>query len=71
MITIEPIMDFNLDVFVQMIVEANPVQVNIGADSGRNGLPEPSSEKIGNLIEALRPHTKIHLKNNLSRIFKG
>jgi hypothetical protein len=42
--------------------------VNIGADSGRNGLPEPSSWKIERLIEALGKHTKIHLKKNLRRI---
>jgi hypothetical protein len=42
MITIEPIMDFNLDRFSQMLIEAAPARVNIGADSGRNGLPEPS-----------------------------
>jgi hypothetical protein len=33
-------------------------------------LLEPSPEKIGALIEALRPYTKVHLKKNLGRIYK-
>lgn len=70
MITIEPLMNFNLDRFSQMILEAAPTQVNIGADSGHNALPEPSPEKVRELIEILRPHTRVHLKKNLSRIFK-
>jgi hypothetical protein len=70
MIAIEPVMDFNLDRFSQMILEAAPVQVNIGADSGRNRLPEPSAEKIEALINALKPHAIVHLKDNLSRIYK-
>jgi protein gp37 len=70
MVTVEPIMDFNLDRFLQMILEAAPAQVNIGADSGHNGLPEPPAEKIEALINALKPPIIVHLKNNLSRIYK-
>jgi DNA repair photolyase len=70
MITIEPIMDFNLDRFLQMILEAAPAQVNIGADSGHNRLPEPSAEKIVALINALKPHAIVHLKDNINRIMK-
>ena len=33
-LTIEPIMDFDLESFILMIQAVNPVQVNIGADSG-------------------------------------
>ncbi|MDR1902551.1 MAG: phage Gp37/Gp68 family protein [Treponema sp.] len=68
MITVEPIMDFDTDVFAHFILNANPVQVNIGADSGWNGLPEPSREKVEELIERLAPYTKIDLKTNLRRI---
>jgi hypothetical protein len=46
MITVEPILDFDLDQFVRMIKICEPEQVNIGADSGNNRLPEPSPEKI-------------------------
>jgi hypothetical protein len=71
MITIEPIMDFCLDEFVCMIRMCTPVQVNIGADSGNNHLPEPSPEKIAALIKALRPFTKVYLKPNLKRLYKA
>lgn len=40
-ITIEPIMDFDTDVFIDWIKALSTEQVNIGADSGNNHLPEP------------------------------
>jgi protein gp37 len=71
MITVEPILDFESpEEFAKKIISCNPVQVNVGADSGNNHLPEPSPEKIAALIEALRPYTKIHLKKNLKRLYK-
>ena len=36
-VTIEPIIDFDLNELIQLIKIANPVQVNIGADSGQIG----------------------------------
>jgi hypothetical protein len=69
-ITAEPILDFDLDEFVRLIKLCNPVQVNIGADSGNNRLPEPPPEKIAALIEALRPFTKVYLKPNLKRLYR-
>ncbi len=68
MITIEPIMDFGLGAFVAMIKSCNPVQVNIGADSGNNNLPEPSPDKIRALIAELSKFTKVVEKPNLKRI---
>lgn len=65
MVTIEPILDFDLDEFVRMLKDINPTWINIGADSGGHGLPEPSPEKIKALIEAL-PNVKI--KKNLKRL---
>ena len=67
-VTIEPIIDFNLEHFVKMIKRCNPKQVNIGADSGRNRLPEPPKEKILLLIDELQKFTTIHNKNNLKRL---
>ena len=67
-VTIEPIIDFNLEHFVKMIKRCNPKQVNIGADSGRNGLPEPSKEKVLQLVDELQKFTTIHNKTNLKRI---
>lgn len=69
MITIEPIMDFGLEEFVYMIMRCHPEQVNIGADSGHNHLPEPSMKKIKALIFALRDKgIKVVQKKNLLKI---
>jgi protein gp37 len=68
MITVEPILDFDVMTFSEMILSVNPSQVNIGADSGHNKLPEPSREKLEALLDILAPHTRIHLKRNLRRI---
>ncbi|MDH6308079.1 DNA repair photolyase [Dysgonomonas sp. PFB1-18] len=70
-VTIEPIMEFSsLVLFSEMIKQCNPVQVNIGADSGNNHLPEPSIEKIEELINAIKEFTTINRKSNLKRILK-
>ena len=71
-ITIEPIMDFDLTEFVEMIKTCNPIQVNIGADSShkRNRLPEPPKEKILALIEELEKFTTVVQKKNLLRLLK-
>ena len=70
MIAIEPIMEFNLDVMVGYIKRINPFQVNIGADSGHNNLPEPSKEKTLELISELKKFTSVHLKSTLDRLLK-
>ena len=67
-ITIEPIMDFDLDIMLSVIKWTFPEQVNIGADSGNNGLPEPSKEKIFQLIEGLKEFTTVVNKKNLKRL---
>ena len=70
MITIEPILDFDLDLFIESIKKSEPYQVNIGADSCRNLLPEPPKGKILDLISALSEFTNVHQKENLSRLLK-
>ena len=67
-ITIEPIMDFDLDEMIEIIKMCEPKQVNIGADSGHNNLPEPPASKIRQLISALSEFTIIDQKRNLTRI---
>jgi hypothetical protein len=71
MITIEPIMDFDLIEFRDMLYRMNPIQINIGADSGHNNLPEPSKEKVLQLIKELKKlKLKVFLKDNLQRLIK-
>ncbi|GMO52600.1 MAG: hypothetical protein Pg6C_18360 [Treponemataceae bacterium] len=71
MITIEPVLDFDLPYFLRLIKDCGPIQqVNIGADSGNNHLPEPPPEKLRGLIAELEKFTKVYLKKNLGRLLK-
>jgi protein gp37 len=67
-ITIEPILDFDIDDFLQIHANIRPHYVNIGADSGNNRLPEPEPEKIRKLVSTLKTFTAVHLKPNLKRL---
>ena len=49
-ISIEPVMDFDLNIFKTWIAEINPKIVEIGADNYGHNLPEPSGEKVESLI---------------------
>jgi hypothetical protein len=69
-VTIEPIMDFDLPEMVDLIRECNPVQVNIGADSGNNHLPEPTMDKLLQLVEELERFAVVYQKKNLGRLLK-
>lgn len=69
-ITIEPIMDFNLIDFVAILKATHPKQINIGADSGNNNLPEPPKEKILQLMNELEKFTIVKQKKNLKRLLK-
>ena len=70
MVTIEPIMDFDLEPFVEMVKDIKPDFVNIGADSKGHNLPEPSWDKVQTLIKELEKFTKVNLKYNLDRLRK-
>ncbi len=71
MVSIEPIMDFDLEQFVEWIRTVNPEFVSIGADSKNNNLMEPDSEKIENLKEKIQEFTEIRAKRNLKRLLNG
>jgi hypothetical protein len=51
-----------------MIKRIRPEQVNIGADTGRNNLPEPPKEQILELIAELEKFTTVVQKKNLRRL---
>jgi DNA repair photolyase len=69
-ITIEPILDFDLIDFVELIKNAEPNYVNVGADSKKHHLPEPNKEKILQLIVELKNLTEVRIKPNLERLIK-
>ncbi len=67
-VTIEPIMDFDLDELVAFIKMCKPEQVNIGANSIRTvELPEPkNARQLIDLILQLLCFTHIKVKKNLN-----
>ena len=70
-ITIEPIMDFDLNEFSTWIYTLKPDFVNIGADSKGHNLPEPTAEKVESFIKVLEDNEiEIREKHNLERIMK-
>ena len=71
MVTAEPLMDFDLDEFVGLIRRCKPYQVNIGRNSIRDIiLPEPSPEKVHDLVTSLRAFTRVEIKKNASIWFE-
>lgn len=68
-ITVEPILDFDVDILVSWLCKSHVDFVNIGADSKGNNLPEPSVDKVKALVKALND-SKIDIreKHNLGRL---
>ena len=66
MVTIEPVLDFDVEELIEIIEYIEPDWVNLGADSGGNKLPEPSKEKLLELIDRI----DIRQKKNLKRLLK-
>jgi len=69
-LTLEPILNFDLEEFVTIIKEIKPEWVNIGADSKGHNLPEPSWDKVQELIKELKQFTEVKIKDNLNRLKK-
>lgn len=66
MVSVEPILKFNLDQFTSQLKSIGAEFISIGADSKRHNLPEPSKDEVAALIENLRGTTR--LKDNLGRL---
>jgi DNA repair photolyase len=69
-VTVEPIINFDMEKMLRLIRMAKPMKVSIGADSGHNNLPEPPRGKILDLITELEKFTKVVQKENLRRLVK-
>lgn len=70
-VTIEPVMTFDIGIFLNAIRDINPEWVTIGADTGHNSLPEPTGEEVRKLIEELTAGgLKVVQKKNLDRILR-
>lgn len=72
MVTIEPILDFDIEDFSEILKHINPKYVNIGADSKGHKLPEPSKEKIIEFITELKSWglNILEEKKNLKRLLQ-
>jgi hypothetical protein len=68
MVTLEPILEFDLNALTKMIEAIRPEWVNIGADSKGHNLPEPSYEKIMQLFKNLKTFTTVKQKRSLGRL---
>ena len=68
MVSIEPILEFDLEKLTTYIEAISPEFVSIGADSRGHNLPEPSSEKVKMLIAELKKFTEVKIKKNLRRL---
>jgi hypothetical protein len=62
LLCIEPIMDFDLETFVQWIKEIRPSIVYVGYDNYNNKLTEPSKTKTQELISQLILFTRVKTK---------
>lgn len=70
-VTIEPILDFNLNTMVDLLKQCSPEQVNIGFNTSfKISLPEPTKDKVITLINELKKFTKVKLKSNSKRVIK-
>lgn len=71
-ISIEPVMDFDLEEFAKMIKTIKPKFVSIGADSKNSNLPEPDRLKLQSFIEEIAMANnyaiEVKLKDNLARL---
>lgn len=71
-VTIEPVLKFDIDDMIALLVEATPDFINIGADSKKSGLEEPIAVELEELIfEIKQIGIEIRCKSNLDRILKG
>lgn len=66
--SIEPMMDFDSGPFAELIQEIAPDFVSMGADSKKHNLPEPSTEKVLDLVSRLKKFTIVKKKENLGRL---
>jgi len=67
-VTIEPIMQFDLEEFIGWFQQFTPDLIWIGADSHKSNLQEPTAKEIKLLIKQLGEITDLRLKDNLYRL---
>lgn len=72
LLSIEPIMDFDLDVLTRWLTNIKPEIIEVGADNYHNHLPEPPWEKVERLLNNLRQFCpNVIEKDGLQRLKGG
>ena len=66
MVTIEPVLKFDVFEMIDILRIIKPEWINLGADSGNHKLPEPAKEKLLELMDRI----DIRQKKNLKRLLK-
>jgi DNA repair photolyase len=61
-VSIEPILDFDVETFAEMIERISPELVAVGYDNWHNRLPEPSLSKTLQLIDRLNEFTSVRTR---------
>ena len=65
-ISVEPVMDFDQDIFLEWLKEIGPEIVSVGYDNYKCRLPaEPERSKVYDFIEELKEFAKIERKGDL------
>lgn len=68
-VTIEPVLNFDVDILAEWIARIRPEFTNLGADSKGHGLPEPTVDKINALVQKLDEYgIELRVKHNLGRL---
>ena len=68
-VTIEPVLDFDVEILAAWIADIEPEFLNLGADSKQRDLPEPTVEKVMALVDALAEYgIELREKHNLGRL---
>jgi protein gp37 len=71
LVTVEPILEFDLEPFVTAIVQSKPDHVIVGADSKFRGMKEPTRLDVIGLLDALRAAgLDVREKPNLARLLR-
>ena len=67
-VTAEPLMDFDLDPMVDLLMTCSPSQINIGKNTNwKVQIPEPDAIKVANLVNTLRGLVTIVVKSNAKK----
>ena len=66
MLTIEPVLNYDVHEMIIILGLIKAEWINLGADSGGHKLPEPSKEKLLELIDRI----DVKQKKNLKRLLK-